>query len=273
MSPETVTAPIITADTITKLPPEADGAVILSGSHGGRYPGYLAAKAHARAVILNDAGLGKEEAGIGSLPYLEALGIAAATVSHLSCRIGDTADMRARGVISHANAPARAVGVVPGISCIDAAELLRNARHVRAAGPMLGEARGEAPVPGGMRRILLLDSASLVLPEDAGQIVVTGSHGGLVGGAPYMALRTEGFAGVFHDAGIGIESAGTTRLPALDGRGIASFTVSAASARIGDAASVFHDGVISVVNETARRLGAAPGMRASEVLLDWARRS
>jgi hypothetical protein len=273
MSAEATIVPVITADTITKLPPEADGAVILSGSHGGRYPGYLTAKAHARAVILNDAGLGKEQAGIGSLPYLEALGIAAATVSHLSSRIGDTADMRARGVISHANAPARAVGVAPGMSCTDAAGLLRATPHLRVAAPMLGEARGEVPVPGGTRHILLLDSAALVRPGDAGQIVVTGSHGGLVGGAPAMALRTDGFAGIFHDAGIGIENAGTTRLPALDQRGIASFTVAAASARIGDAASVFHDGIISVVNETARRLGAAPGMRASEVLLDWARRS
>ncbi|MFH5926343.1 hypothetical protein [Roseomonas xinghualingensis] len=273
MNTEITTIPIITADTITKLPPEANGAVILSGSHGGRYPGYLTAKANARAVILNDAGLGKEDAGIGSLPYLEALGIAAATVSHLSCRIGDTADMRARGVISHANAPARAVSVAPGMNCDAAAGLLRKARHVRTTAPVLGEARGEVPVPGGARRILLLDSASLVLPEDAGQIIVTGSHGGLVGGVPSMALRVEGFAGVFHDAGIGIEDARTTRLPALDGRGIASFTVSATSARIGDAASVFHDGVISVVNETARRLGAAPGMHASEVLLNWARRS
>jgi hypothetical protein len=128
-------------------------------------------------------------------------------------------------------------------------------------------------VPDGRHRILLLDSASLVTPEDAGQIIVTGSHGGLVGGSPFMALRTEGFAGIFHDAGIGIEDAGTTRLPALDQRGIASFTVSAASACIGDAASVFQDGEISVVNETAMRLGAKPGMRASEVLLAWARES
>ncbi|EHM01765.1 hypothetical protein HMPREF9946_01832 [Acetobacteraceae bacterium AT-5844] len=261
---------IIAADTITKLPSEADGAVILSGSHGGRYPGYLTAKAGARAAILNDAGLGKDEAGIGSLPYLEALGIAAATVSHLSCRIGDTADMRARGRISHANAPARAAGVMAGMACLDAAALLRHVPHSRATPPTLGEARGQIAVPSGRRRIVLLDSASLITAEDAGQIVVTGSHGGLVGGVPAMALRTDGFAGIFHDAGIGIDDAGTTRLPALDQRGIAAFTVSAASARIGDAASVFHDGVISRVNETARAIGARPGLRAAEILLAWA---
>src|SRR5205085_5806873 len=115
---------VLTADTITKLPPEAEGAVVISGSHGGRYPGYLASKAGVRAVILNDAGIGKDEAGIGSLPYLEALGIAAATVSHMSCRIGDTGDMLARGVVSRANAVARAAGVSEAMPCPEAAERL-----------------------------------------------------------------------------------------------------------------------------------------------------
>jgi hypothetical protein len=81
-----------------------------------------------------------------------------------------------------------------------------------------------------------------------------------------MALRTDAFAAVFHDAGIGIDGAGLTRLPALDQRGIAAFTVAAASARIGDARSIFREGVISAVNDTAAHLGAHVGDRAHEVL-------
>jgi hypothetical protein len=262
---------IVVADTITKMPPEAAGAVVVSGSHGGIYPGYLAAKAQVRAVILNDAGVGKDAAGIESLAYLEPLGIAAATVSHLSCRIGDTPDMLARGIVSHANAPARAAGVAPGMTCREAGERLSTAPHMRHQPEPLREGRDEVPSRGA-RRILLLDSAAMVLPEDAGHIVVTGSHGGLVGGVPALALRTEGFAGIFHDAGIGIDGAGLTRLPALDARWVAAFTVSAASARIGDARSIFQDGVISAMNETAARLGARVGARASEILLDWSGR-
>ena len=263
---------IVLADTITKLPPEAEGAVIVSGSHGGRYPGELAVRAGARAVVLNDAGIGREAAGIGSLALLEPLGIAAATVSHASCRIGDTADMLARGVISHANAPARAAGVVPGMPCREAAERLRSAPHHRAHVPHGAESRGEAPPPpGALRRILLLDSASLVRPEDAGQIVVTGSHGGLVGGQPGMALRgVAAFAAVFNDAGGGPEGWGMSRLPALDAAGVAAFTVATASARIGEGASSFRDGVISAVNPSAARLGAATGDRAEAVLARWA---
>ena len=73
-------AEIVLADTITKLLANARGNVVVSGSHGGRYCAYLAAKAGVAAVILNDAGGGLDNAGRASLPYLEALGIAAAVV-------------------------------------------------------------------------------------------------------------------------------------------------------------------------------------------------
>ena len=261
-------AGVMAADTITKLSAEATGAVVISGSHGGVYPGYLAAKAGIRALILNDAGVGKEQAGIGSLAYLEAKGIAAATVSHLSCRIGDTDDMIARGLVSHVNAIARACGVEQGMRCAEAAERLTCAPHVNVTPSPVAEGRSEAAGSGG-RRIVLIDSAAMVHPEDARQIVVTGSHGGLVGGLPTMALRVDGFAAVFNDAGIGADGAGITRLPALDARGIAAFTVSAASARIGDARSSFEDGIISQANKTARRLGADVGLGARDVLLRW----
>lgn len=267
-------ATIVSADTVTKLPPAARDGVVVSASHGGLYPGYLAAKSGVRAVILNDAGIGRDEAGIAALAYLAALGIPAACVSHLSCRIGDTADMMRRGRISYLNAPAQNAGIASATGCAEAAERLCEASPATGdrAPPEIGEGRGEIEVAGAQRRILLLDSAAMVRPEDAGQIVVTGSHGGLVGGVPAMALRTDGFAAVFNDAGIGIEEAGITRLPALDRRGIAALTVSSASARIGDARSSFEDGVVSRLNATAAGLGAEPGQPVREILLAWARR-
>ena len=112
---------------------------------------------------------------------------------------------------------------------------------------------------------MLADSASLVGPDDAGRIVITGSHGGLVGGDPARALKTEAALAVFNDAGGGIEDAGVTRLPALDVRGIAAVTVSHGSARIGDAASAWKTGAISHANGAAAALGAQPG----ETLRAW----
>ncbi len=55
------------SDTVTKPDGRHRDAVLIGGSHGGIYAGYCAAKAGVRAVILNDAGVGKDRAGIGSL--------------------------------------------------------------------------------------------------------------------------------------------------------------------------------------------------------------
>ncbi len=85
---------VIEADSATKLYQEHQGHVVICGSHGGIYCGYLAAKAGLRAVILNDAGIGLDQAGLGCLDYCEKLGMAAATCSHDSARIGDGADMK-----------------------------------------------------------------------------------------------------------------------------------------------------------------------------------
>src|SRR5207302_1281456 len=76
-------------------------------------------------------------------------------------------------------------------------------------------------------------------------IVLTGSHGGLLGGRPETALKYEVRAAFYNDAGIGIDEAGVSRLPALDDRGIAAATVSAATARIGEARSTYEDGILS----------------------------
>ena len=128
------------ASTVTKLGPECAGVVVVGGSHGGAYAGYLAARSRACAVILNDAGVGKDNAGIGCLDYCDALAMAAATVSHLSARIGDAEDALSSGVISRVNDTARAAGCEAGMPCLDAALALRGAPPPDAA-PAYAEAR------------------------------------------------------------------------------------------------------------------------------------
>ena len=87
-----------------------------------------------------------------------------------------------------------------------------------------------------------------------------------MGGRPETALKYDAFAALFNDAGIGIDEAGVTRLPALAARGIAAATVAAASARIGDARSTYEDGIVSRVNSRAVALGIAPGISAREFI-------
>ena len=262
----------IFAPSITILPADVAGRVIVTGSHGGLYPGYLVLAAQARAAIFNDAGIGRDHAGVAALDLLQRQGKAGAAVSHMSARIGDTNDMMTRGTISTVNALATACGVIPGMSCAKATSLLAGA----PLSPMTivaepHEARVAFTCERQTRAIILVDSASLVTAEDIGAIIVTGSHGGLIGGDPKKALRAEGFAAVFNDAGVGRDDAGIARLPALDDRGIAAFTVAASSARIGDARSTLCDGVISRVNLTAASQGVRTGQRAKEICLRWAR--
>ncbi len=75
-------ARVICSVSATKLGEAHRGQVVICGSHGGVYCGYLAAYAGLRAVILNDAGIGLDQAGLGCLDYCEQLGMAAATCAH-----------------------------------------------------------------------------------------------------------------------------------------------------------------------------------------------
>ena len=253
---------IVLRDSVTKTAAEDAGRVLVTGSHGGLYAASLAARARVRAAIFNDAGIGKERAGIAGLAYLEGLGMAAATVGFETARIGDAGDAWARGTISHVNGLAADLGCAPGQDCAEAAKLLRAARIPETEAPALEEAAHLVSAEPGAPRVWALDSASLVGPEHVGQIVLLGSHGALLGGQPEAALKADALAAVYNDAGIGIDEAGVSRLPALDARGMAAATVAAASARIGDGLSTYRDGVLSRVNATAAALGAAPGMTA-----------
>src|SRR6266404_7111001 len=71
---------VVVVPSVTKLPPETDGAVLVGGSHGAVYAAYLSAKAGARAAIHNDAGIGRDEAGVSGLAWAEAHGMAMAAV-------------------------------------------------------------------------------------------------------------------------------------------------------------------------------------------------
>ena len=91
-------APIVIADSITRVA-EADarGAVVVNASHGGVYATYLAAKLGAAAAIFNDAGVGRDRAGISGLAYLQDLGVPAATIGHDTARIGERSEERRVG--------------------------------------------------------------------------------------------------------------------------------------------------------------------------------
>lgn len=263
-----MTREILTAESVTELGAQVRGAVLVAGSHGGLIASYLGARAGAHALILNDAGIGKDAAGIAGLAYLEAIGMAAAVVAHTSARIGDGADALAHGVISHANARAAHAGVVAGMSARQAATCLLDAAAALRAPPAYAEGRWLLDTRNGAE-VWALDSVGKLVPEDAARILLIGSHGALHGGRRDSALNLHGVAiaaraAVFNDAGIGKEGAGTTRLSELDRRGVAAATVSHVSARIGDGRSIWEGGVLSAINRAAAACAVRLGMTVRE---------
>jgi hypothetical protein len=254
-------------DSATRLGLAARGAVAVCGSHGGLYPAWLAARAGLRAVVLNDAGIGRNAAGVAGVAWLDALGIPACAIDYRSARIGDGDDMLDHGVVSTANAAAEGHGCLPGHTCRQVLECLARHAHARAGDevPSIGEARSRIASTG-HRAVWALDSMALARDGDARAVLVTGSHGALLGGRPDHMLAVDAFAAFFNDAGGGKDGAGYTRLAALDARGMAAATVSCDSARIGDGRSTYETGVISRANEAARRLDVREGLACREAV-------
>jgi hypothetical protein len=238
--------------------------VIVGGSHAAIYAGYLCVKARARAAITNDAGIGLDEAGVGGLIYAQRHGMAMAAVSAMSARIGDAQDMLKRGIISRANALAEAVGVSVGMDCSVAATCLLAAQWPPRQAEPVAEGRESVDTGSGRRQIVVMGSFSAVLPEDAGRIVISGSHAGAPSGRTGQPIRMT--LALFNDAGIGIDNAGVAGLAILAEVGTPAAAVAASTARIGDGGSTWRDGVISVANGPAISLGARVGERALDLV-------
>lgn len=111
-------------DSITELQPADAGCIVLSGSHGGLSAARFALAVRPLLAVFNDAGVGKDAAGIAGLSLLQDHGIAACTVSHTSARIGLAASTLADGVISHANDAAQALGLTTGLALAPQIEAL-----------------------------------------------------------------------------------------------------------------------------------------------------
>jgi hypothetical protein len=113
---ENVLPGVLLVDSITQLEAADAGAWVVSGSHGGVSSAQYALAWPMALVVFNDAGVGKDAAGIAALALLQARGQPALTVAHTSARIGDAGDTWAHGVISHVNAAAAALGCGAGQS-------------------------------------------------------------------------------------------------------------------------------------------------------------
>lgn len=124
-----MTRPLLLLDSIAEI--GATGTVgadtcIVSGSHGGRSAaGFVLGHSHKPyAVFFNDAGIGKDRAGIVGLDLLQNIGVACCAYAHDSARIGEAADGVANGVLTHCNARAAQLGLSPGLTVGQALRLI-----------------------------------------------------------------------------------------------------------------------------------------------------
>ena len=130
---------IYAASSSATAPAECAGNVLVSGSYGGEYNAYHAAKWGIRGVVLNDAGVGKNDAGIKGLPYLDRIGLAGATADAMTCHIADAEHMLDHGRISHVNRSAGKLGCRVGHALepdvlVGPVAMRHDQRHVHALG-------------------------------------------------------------------------------------------------------------------------------------------
>lgn len=97
-------------DSITEITPAMSSGIVVSGSHGGISSSrYVEAQPRKPwAVFLNDAGVGKNQAGIAALSRLEPYGVMVFCYSHESACIGQAQDAFECGVVRFINTSVRA---------------------------------------------------------------------------------------------------------------------------------------------------------------------
>jgi uncharacterized protein YunC (DUF1805 family) len=115
---------ITVTDSITFLNETNSGDIVVCGSHGGVSAGEYAQKYHVKAVFFNDAGIGKNNAGIKSLETLSDAGIVACTVDCMSAEIFNGLDTLNNGIITVCNQRAKNRNITEKMTVKEAIKLI-----------------------------------------------------------------------------------------------------------------------------------------------------
>src|SRR5712692_8718726 len=239
--------------------------VVVAGSFAGAPAFGWALERGVRGLVAHEAGVGRDGAGISGLLLADRLGIPAAAVAAQSARLGDGKNVHDDGVVTYLNQAARALGGNAGDAAWRAARAMLKAPPGVASTQTLVDRQPRVVIESPTGRVVLLASMGFATLEHRHDVLCAGSHAGRVNVQHLLHVRPRG--AVFNDGGLARDRSGVGGLPVLDTVGVAAAAVSSVSARIGDPASTWEDGVISFVNATARRLGVGPGQRASAAAL------
>ncbi len=248
---------VIIIDSAAQVGPDEAGQVLVVGSHGSELTARYVARYLPFGVILNDAGKGKNNAGISGLSILEAMNILGATIGCMTARIGEGHDNYYSGIISGVNDKAKTAGVQVGMTALETARIM-------LAGKKSSVITNPTPVvyEDEYARIVLADTISYLNTSHSGCVVVSGSH---CARTTFEWIKDLGLKGIFlNDAGKGKNNQGISGLPVFDQASIPAAAIDCMSAMIGNARDAWENGIISAVNESAARRGVIQRMAVRE---------
>lgn len=274
---------VVLLDSLGDLQPGNTCPILVCASHCGDN-GAFARKVkncQVKAVFLNNAGIGKNQAGISGLPHYEAEHVLACAVDHNSAEIGVARDTWESGIISHTNSRAEAAGIQIGDSVQNAvAKIINILKHPLSTPESMNSesliskeeknAGSKADIKKQIQTevdgvtITVTDSITFLNENNAGDIVVCGSHGGVSAG--HYAQKRHVKAVFFNDAGIGKNNAGIKSLASLSEAGILACTVDCMSAEIFNGQDILENGIISVCNQLAKARNIKEKMTVKEAL-------
>ena len=232
-----------------------------------------------KAVFLNNAGIGKNQAGISGLPHYAAEGILACAVNHNSAEIGIARDTWESGIISHTNTLAGEAEIQPGesvqeavariIKIIDKTSLIQKntnseSTNKKEENSNKVDLKKQTQTQMDGVSITVTDSITFLNESNAGDIVVCGSHGGVSAG--HYAQKHHLKAVFFNDAGIGKNNAGIKSLESLSEAGILACTVDCMSAEIFNGQDILDNGIITVCNQLAKTRNIKEKMTVKEAI-------
>jgi hypothetical protein len=268
---------VVLLDSLGDLQPGNTSPILVCGSHcgGNRDLASHVKNCHVKAVFLNNAGVGKNQAGIRGLTHYEAENVLSCAVDNYSAEIGISRDTYESGIISHTSTQTKTIGIRIGDSVKEAIAKIISHRSPAE--------QGEGFEPFDMKvksskeslkkqtqtqidgvSITVTDSITFLNESNAGDIVVCGSHGGLSAGKYAKKYRVK--AVFFNDAGIGKNSAGVKSLESLGGAGILACTVDCMSAEIFNGQDVLDNGIISVCNQRAKNRNIREKLTVKEAI-------
>jgi uncharacterized protein YunC (DUF1805 family) len=217
----------------------------------------------AKAVIATDAGIGKDNAGISGLLHAETIDVPVAAIAAMSAETSNGRETLLLGKISRANKQAQALGVEIGMIAYEAAARLAKAPPGKSIPTPLGHEEAAVVVDKvGNGRVWATPGTTAITEKIPGDVVCSGANSSRVSSDGILRMGAKG--SIANDAGIARNNTAVEGVALLQEKGVPSAAVATMSARLGEGFSTWNDGIISVVNAPAAKLGVKVGMPAKE---------